>query len=74
VTKNGRSKVFDNEDFGFRQITVERPPRLAFEVTQERIDAFKVEAAFQKLATSRTDTPCSPGNSSPQLSRQDWAT
>jgi type I restriction enzyme M protein len=53
VTKNGRSKVFDNEDFGFRQITVERPLRLAFRVTQERVDAFKLEAAFQKLATSK---------------------
>lgn len=53
VTKNGRSKVFDNEDFGYRQITVERPLRLAFQVTQERIDAFKIEAAFLKLATSK---------------------
>lgn len=53
VTKNGRSKVFDNEDFGYRQITVERPLRLAFQVTPERIDAFKLEAAFQKLATSK---------------------
>ena len=53
VTNNGRSKVFDNEDFGFRQITVERPLRLAFQVTQERVDAFKLEAAFQKLASSK---------------------
>jgi type I restriction enzyme M protein len=53
VTKNGRSKVFDNEDFGYRQITVERPLRLAFQVTAERIDAFKLEAAFQKLATTK---------------------
>jgi type I restriction enzyme M protein len=53
VTKNGRSKVFNTEDFGYRQITVERPLRLAFHVTQERIDAFKVEAAFQKLATTK---------------------
>jgi len=53
VTKNGRSKVFDNEDFGYRQITVERPLRLAFQVTPERIDVFKIEAAFQKLATSK---------------------
>jgi type I restriction enzyme M protein len=53
VTRNGRSKVFDNEDFGYRQITVERPLRLAFQVTQERIDAFKLEAAFQKLVTTK---------------------
>jgi len=33
------SKIFDNEDFGFQKITVERPLRLAFEVTDERLDA-----------------------------------
>jgi type I restriction enzyme M protein len=53
VTKNGRSKLFDNEDFGYRQITVERPLRLAFQVTPERIDTFKLEASFQKLAISK---------------------
>jgi type I restriction enzyme M protein len=53
ITKNGRSKVFDNSDFGYRQITVERPLRLSFQVTPERIAALKQEAAFQKLATSK---------------------
>lgn len=54
LTKNGRSKLFDNRDFGFQQITVERPLRLAFQVTPERIEALKEEgAAFQKLATSK---------------------
>jgi type I restriction enzyme M protein len=53
VTKNGRSKLFDNEDFGYHQITVERPLRLAFQVMPERIDAFKLEGAFQKLATTK---------------------
>jgi type I restriction enzyme M protein len=53
VTKNGRSKVFDNEDFGYHQVTVERPQRLAFQVTPERIETFKLEAAFQKLASSK---------------------
>ena len=32
------SKVFDNEDFGYHKITVERPLRLAFEITDERLD------------------------------------
>jgi type I restriction enzyme M protein len=35
------SKIFDNEDFGFQKITVERPLRLAFEITDERLDALK---------------------------------
>jgi type I restriction enzyme M protein len=53
VTLNGRSKVFDNSDFGYSQISVERPLRLAFQVTPERIPLLKEESAFQKLATSK---------------------
>ena len=53
LTKNGRSKLFDNIDFGYRQITVYRPLRLAFQVTPERIAALKEEPVFQKLATSK---------------------
>jgi len=30
-------KVFDNEDFGFYKIVVERPLRLNFQTTEERI-------------------------------------
>jgi hypothetical protein len=54
LTKNGRSKLFDNSDFGYHQITVERPLRLSFQVTPARIAALKEEGAFQKLATSKT--------------------
>ena len=53
LTKNGRSKLFDNSDFGYHQITVERPLRLAFQVTPESIADLKEEGAFQKLATSK---------------------
>jgi type I restriction enzyme M protein len=35
------SKVFDNQDFGFQKITVERPLRLTFEITDERLNALK---------------------------------
>ncbi len=47
------SKVFDNEDFGFRKITVERPLRLNFQASDERIARIENETAFQKLATSK---------------------
>ena len=33
------SKIFDNEDFGYHKITVERPLRLAFEIQDEKLDA-----------------------------------
>ena len=53
LTKNGRSKLFDNANFGYRQITVERPLRLAFQVTAERIAVLHEHPAFQKLATTK---------------------
>ena len=53
VKKNGRSKVFDNEDFGFRKITVERPLRLSFQATPERIKSLCEVKTFQNLAKSK---------------------
>ncbi len=46
------SKVFDNADFGFHKITVERPLRLNFQATPERIARLDAESGFAKLATS----------------------
>lgn len=43
------SKVLDNDDFGFRKITVERPLRLNFQATPERIARLEVQAGFRKL-------------------------
>jgi type I restriction enzyme M protein len=48
-----RSKVFDNADFGFRKITVERPLRLNFQATPERVARVQDEATFKKLAASQ---------------------
>jgi type I restriction enzyme M protein len=48
-----RSKVFDTEDFGYRKITVERPLRLSFQASPERIARLDGERAFQGLATSK---------------------
>ncbi len=47
------SKVFDNADFGFHKITVERPLRLNFQATEERIARLETERAFVNLATSK---------------------
>ena len=46
------SKVFDNVDFGFHKITVERPLRLNFQATEERIARLETQRGFSKLATS----------------------
>lgn len=47
------SKVFDNEDFGYWRITVERPLRLNFVASEERLARLEMESAFVKLAESK---------------------
>ncbi len=46
------SKVFANDDFGYHKITVERPLRLNFAATPERIAGIEDERSFQNLARS----------------------
>jgi type I restriction enzyme M protein len=46
------SKIFDNREFGYLKITVERPLRLNFAVTEERIERFQLGAFFDSLAIS----------------------
>lgn len=47
------SKVFDNDDFGYQRITVERPLRLDFSADSERIEQLKRCKDFTKLAESK---------------------
>ncbi len=47
------SKVFDNDDFGFHKITVERPLRLNFQASSQRIERLRETNQFQNLATSK---------------------
>lgn len=47
------SKILNNQDFGYLKITVERPLRLNFAVTDERINRFKQTKIFMGLAISR---------------------
>lgn len=46
-------RIFDNRDFGFIKLTVERPLRLNFQTSPERINALIEEPAFKALAESR---------------------
>ena len=46
------SKIFDNEDFGYSKITVERPLRLNFQASAERLARLDDESGFKNLATS----------------------
>jgi type I restriction enzyme M protein len=59
VAKDGKeeevivSHVFPTTHFGFRKITVERPLRLNFQASPERIARLEEEKAFQALAQSK---------------------
>jgi type I restriction enzyme M protein len=46
-------KIFDNTDFGYQHITVERPLKLNFGVTDERLSRVKETNAFINLAGSK---------------------
>ncbi|HDR7901898.1 restriction endonuclease subunit M [Bacillus thuringiensis] len=46
-------KIFDNEDFGYQKITVERPLRLNFLISEERIQRVAEQKAFENLAKSK---------------------
>jgi type I restriction enzyme M protein len=48
-----RSKIFDATDFGYRRITVERPLRLSFQTSPERIARLREEPAFVGLAETK---------------------
>jgi type I restriction enzyme M protein len=46
---HGKVKVFANEDFGYRRITVERPLKLRFEITEETLTLIRESKAIQKV-------------------------
>jgi type I restriction enzyme M protein len=50
-------KIFPTTHFGYRKITVERPLRLNFQASPERISRLDAEPAFQKLAESKKKNP-----------------
>ena len=50
-------KIFPTTRFGFRKITVERPLKLNFQASPERIARIEEEKAFQNLAQSKKKGP-----------------
>lgn len=66
-------RVFDNQDFGYRRITVERPLRVNFAVAEDRIARLKETTAFAKLSTSkkRKDTKAAQAEIAEGLKRQE---
>jgi type I restriction enzyme M protein len=52
-TESEHVRIFDNDDFGFRRITVERPLRLNFRVDNERLENLQQTPAFKKLSETK---------------------
>lgn len=50
---NEYCKIFDNNEFGYYKITVERPLRLNFMVNKERLHNLKNDPGFIRLAESK---------------------
>jgi len=50
-------KIFDNEEFGYTRVIVERPLQLNYQVTEERLENLYSIPAFRKLAESRKKDP-----------------
>ena len=47
------SKIFENKDFAYTRITVDRPLKRNFQATEERIERLKQESAFVKIADAK---------------------
>jgi type I restriction enzyme M protein len=52
-TEGEYSRIFDTTDFGYRKITVERPLRLNFQASPERIALLNQQKPFQDVAASK---------------------
>lgn len=49
ASDQGRSQLFDNSDFGYYKVTVERPLRLAAQMTDERIATLRFHPSVREL-------------------------
>ena len=52
-----RAKVFPTTAFGYRKVTIERPLRLNFQASPERIGRLEEAKAFQNLGVSKKKDP-----------------
>jgi type I restriction enzyme M protein len=51
-----RVKIFENEDFGYRKITIERPLRMKFIITEEGISKVSSDKIFEKSKNKNQKT------------------
>ncbi|WP_131073016.1 type I restriction-modification system subunit M [Clostridioides difficile] len=53
IKESENSKIFDNEGFGYRKVTIERPLKLSFRVNEEAIENVKNTTQFINLSVSK---------------------
>ena len=51
-----RVKVFENEDFGYRKITIDRPLRMKFVINEDGISKVSSDKAFEKVTIGKQKT------------------
>jgi type I restriction enzyme M protein len=51
--ENKYCKIFDNQEFGYAKVMVERPLQLNYQITEERLENLYSVKAFAKLAESK---------------------
>lgn len=51
------SKIFDNSEFGYTKVVVERPLQLNYQVNEERLENLYSINSFKKLAESKEKNP-----------------
>lgn len=47
--ENEYCRIFDNKEFGYLKVTIERPLKLNFKISQDRIENIYADSAFAKL-------------------------
>jgi len=55
--ENNYCKIFDNEEFGYTKVTVERPLQLNYQVTEDGLESLYSVNVFSKLAESKQKAP-----------------
>ena len=55
--ENEYCQIFDNEEFGYAKVIVERPLQLNYQCTEERLENLYSVKAFAKLAESKNKNP-----------------
>lgn len=52
--ESNKVKIFDNEDFGYTKITIERPLQLNYQITPDRLENLYAYPQFKKLSESKS--------------------